>query len=541
MLYETGATIISTVRYSPYIFILSTPKSAAVSAMDMANRFYETGYFKYAEPSFLLLLKLQTADPYFNDQWALENIGQYNGAIDADMDVTDVFNDPRQLRQGEEIVVAVIDEGVDLLHEDLKNNLKPGYDAVKAWYSSPPPNIGANGAYYGNDAHGTACAGIIAAEADNGKGISGVAPKSKIMPIRIGYTNATTGFWQTDPSWVADGINWAHCHGADILSNSWYITPSDMVEEQINAAVQFGRGGLGTPVLFSSGNILNISDPTNVDFPAYLDNVIAVGAMSMCNQRKSFTSCDGERWGSKYGSQIDVVAPGVKIATTDITGPWGYSWWTPAYTPDYLKEFNGTSAACPNAAGVMALILSNKSCLTAKEAREILETTAEKVGTYLYTPNLAVNPHGPWHDEMGYGKVNALAAVNLALTYTPSCPDYSLWSGCERIQNRIASSVIEEKPKPQGQFVNLNLTVYPNPFYENAVIAYSLPEPAKVNITIYNGQGKEIIVPIRAGLQTAGKYSLELATQKLPAGIYFYVIEANGKRETRKMIKTGNR
>ena len=98
--------------------------------------------------------------------------------------------------------------------------------------------------------------------------------------------------------------------------------------------------------------------------------------MSQCGQRKSPNSCDGENWwGSNYGSALDVVAPGVKIYTTDISGSKGYNS-SSGENGDYNTNFNGTSAACPHVAGVAALVLSANPSLSAQEVRRIIESTA---------------------------------------------------------------------------------------------------------------------------------------------------------------------
>jgi len=315
---------------------------------------------------------------------------------------------------GSGIKVAVIDEGVQLNHPDLQGNLLQGYDAT---------GNNSNGGCINNDAHGTNCAGIIAA-IDNSIGIKGIAYNSKVIPIRIAYANAS-GNWVTNDNWISDGINNAVSLGADILSNSWGGgSPSTLINNAINNAVQNGRNGKGAVVLFSTGN-----HNRQIAYPSTNTNVIAVGASSMCDTRKRSisnandacliasgstpdplgVSCDGETcWGSNYGDGLDVLAPGVRITSTDITGSNGYS------SNDYYSFFNGTSAACPNAAAVVALILSANPNLTEIQARQILESTCDKISTYTYQSNVAGQPNSTWSNQAGYGRINAASAVCVA-------------------------------------------------------------------------------------------------------------------------------
>ena len=125
---------------------------------------------------------------------------------------------------------------------------------------------------------------------------------------------------------------------------------SNVLDDAINRAVTLGRGGKGTVVLFASGN-----NNAALSYPAVNQNVISVGGVNMCGNRKSpaSVSCDGETWGASYGTGLDVVAPSVKIVTTDISGSGGYNTAAGA-AGDYFMRFNGTSSATPHTAGVVA-------------------------------------------------------------------------------------------------------------------------------------------------------------------------------------------
>jgi len=320
-----------------------------------------------------------TNDTYDHLQWSLSNNGQLWGTPGADIDAPRAWNEA----DGTGVTVAIIDEGVDLTHPDLAGNLVTGYDATDKSLA---------GDAEGDDAHGTACGGIAAAITNNSLGVAGIAHGASIMPVRIAYDNGSGG-WATQDSWIADGITWAVNNGADVLSNSWGGgSPSTAINDAFNHARTNGRDGKGCVVLVASGN----SDGA-VSYPATLEDVQAVGALSPCDERKAPTSCDGEYWwGSNFGSELDITAPGVHMYTTDIQGSRGYN--TDA-DGDYFYNFNGTSSACPTAAGVAALIVGANPDLTAQQVESSLQQSADDLGT----PG--------WDELTGFGRVNAARAV----------------------------------------------------------------------------------------------------------------------------------
>jgi thermitase len=312
------------------------------------------------------------SDPAFASQWNLRKI-----KAPESWDIT---------MGSSAISVAVIDEGCDLTHEDITFRT-PGYDAY-AGDNTPQP--------VGNDAHGTACSGIVAMRPNNGRGGAGVAPNCRVLPIRIAQ-GIGGGFWDTTDAKVADGIRTAVNRGADVLSNSYGLGASTVVSNAFRFAQTNGRGGKGCPIAAATGN----GDVRGVIYPANLSPTIpgflAVGASNEWDQRKSKTSLDGENWwGSNFGPEVDVVAPGVHIYASDIMGAAGYG------SGNYAPAFNGTSSATPHVAGLMALILSVDADLRSWEVEDIIKLTADDFGT------------AGRDEQFGFGRINCRRALEAA-------------------------------------------------------------------------------------------------------------------------------
>jgi subtilisin family serine protease len=159
-----------------------------------------------------------------------------------------------------------------------------------------------------------------------------------------------------------------------------------------------GRGGLGCVLVAAVGN-----DQGPVNFPARLPLVLGVGASNPWDEIKTLTSRDGESWwGSNHGPGLDLLAPGVRIPTTDLHGRRGYG------AADFVTDFNGTSAATPHVAAAAALLLAVNPRLTAARIRDIIIGTADPLRT----------ASGRRSQRAGARRLNAYAALRAAMRAT---------------------------------------------------------------------------------------------------------------------------
>lgn len=407
---QNSVTQVSALPYSDRVWILKPDANNPRSAREMANAYVEAGVVEFAEPNFVMretappprttnvrAPELAPNDTAFQNhwQWGLQNTGLFQSAVvGADMNAVNAWN----LTQGaSNVVIAVIDEGVDASHPDLAGKVLTGRNTLLN-NSDTTPKTG--------DVHGTAVAGVAAANSNNAQGVAGVCWACKILPVKVAERHPQ-GNWTATFASLASGIDWAWQNGADILNNSWTMSngdPSGAVLQAIVNARAAGRSGKGSTVIFASGN----ENKNTVSYPGSLNSyVIAVGASNWCDQRKTAlnNACNNNNasWGSNYGSALDVVAPGEAIYTTCNVGQCsgGSSY---AY-------FSGTSFAAPFVSGAVGLLYSLNPNLTPTQVQQVLQNGAKDIGA------------AGKDNETGYGRLDAYKSIAQLYNLTLSVSD----------------------------------------------------------------------------------------------------------------------
>jgi len=335
-------------------------------------------------------------DPRYNEQWHYHNTGQENGTPDSDIDLPEAW----EIEKGNsDLIVAIIDEGVQFTHPDLEGNMWAGIGF----------NFVANNATVVPGNHGTHVGGTVAAVNNNGVGVSGIAGGSgtsngvRLMSAQV-FTSTGSGGFSLAPVWAAD-------NGAAISQNSWGYTTSGVYEQDVLDAIDYFNANGGGDALTGGGITIYAAGNDGTDgewYPGFYSGTFAVAATN--NQ-------DKKSYYSNYGTWVDISAPGGEtnsanargILSTLNGGTYGF--------------YQGTSMACPHVSGVAALVASLAyGEISPDDLAEILQNSVDN--------HYDVNPG--YLGKLGAGRLNAnnalieaqnfLTGVRNPATFTATVP-----------------------------------------------------------------------------------------------------------------------
>jgi subtilisin family serine protease len=425
-----GLKIKRAVEYLPNAYFAEAPEGTGLKVFDLALDLLHNGEgVEFSHPELLRQRRFRGAFP---QQWHLKAVKFAGASINAHASVVSAW----KRSQGKGIIIAVIDSGIDIDHEEFRSSGKiyrPRDVTAGTLDPNDPRPVSSD------EEHGTACAGVACA---NGKkGASGVAPAAKLMPIRLMSALGSQS--------EADAFAWAADHGADVISCSWgpddgkWWNPRspghrafgplpDNTRLAIDHALTNGRGGKGCVICWAAGN-----GNESVDNDAYASHpgVIAVAACNDTGKRSVYSDTGKALWCAFPSDDFDLDAvahlpnpppvggvwnvnhplpktPG--IWTTDWSGKHGYNKGNTAAgdgAGNYTNSFGGTSSAAPGVAGVAALVLALNKKLRNEEVKDILKRACDRIDVSAanYDPTTG-------HSLLyGYGRINAANAVKLAV------------------------------------------------------------------------------------------------------------------------------
>ncbi|QIL90129.1 S8 family serine peptidase [Microbulbifer sp. SH-1] len=456
----------------------------------------------YAEPNYIYTTSYTPNDPYFgsfnswgqgfDDLYGLKKMSMENAWDNS---------------QGNGVVTAVIDTGLDFNHPDIQGQIwinsdeiasngidddnngyiddVYGYDFIGESISSPL-NPGANPDNDPTDGHGhgTHVSGTISATGNNGAGVIGVAPEAKIMVVK-GLDDSGSGVATS----LANALIYAADNGAQVINNSWGgYGDSSLIHDALEYAY-----GQGSVLIAAAGNE---DRPAAWPHPSNHPLVISVAAVDQSDVRAGF---------SNWGAKIDVGAPGTSILSL-LAADSGFSQSGNRVVGQNYLEIDGTSMAAPHVSGLAALLLAQNPSLNQEQVRHIITQTADDV----------MNPG--WDAMSGHGRVNAESALN----YVGAPPDILV-----QITSPEPWSAKGHSQEVRGTIVGTNVS-----HYELAYAHYT-PDHQLAFVTITSGtaEGED---------QLLSQWDIS----SLPSALYILRLRAfntDGRfNESRVMVRVDN-
>src|SRR3954454_20062520 len=343
--------------------------AVAGSVKTAAAQLNRSGAVQYAEPDYVMKALATPNDPRFADLYGLNNTGQTGGKPDADIDAPEGWDAAGlgTFPSTGGAKVGVVDTGILSTHEDLVGklaNCAKSYTGVFVLTGSIK-----EGSCADDNGHGTHVSGTITANANNGKGVAGVAFNSPLAMCK-----ALSGpLGQGSTSDVANCIRWAHDKGAKVISMSLGGGASTTLQQAVQYA--WANGGTGGSLLVAAAG--NDGDST-LNYPAAFPEVVSVAATDSNDARASFSNAN---------SDVEVAAPGVNVLSS-------YNSSDTSYT-----TLSGTSMATPHASGVAAIIWDKYPTAAASTIRGKLDAAVDDLG-----------PAGR-DTSFGFGRVNLQKAA----------------------------------------------------------------------------------------------------------------------------------
>lgn len=367
----------------------------------------------WAQPNYIYYPARVPNDPMFNEQWGFNNTGQSvngqpGGTFDADIDLSEAWDTFSGPVGSDDVLIAVIDSGIDFNHPDFENNIwtnagemgtdtlgrdkrsngidDDGNGMTDDWHGWNV--IERNGNVTDEDGHGTVCAGTIGATGNNAIGISGVDWRVKIIPVKV--TAQGYQLWATD-YWIMQGLSRAYDNGARIFSISW--VSGGQGDGYVNDFIQEYNDAL---FICAAGNIdEHYPQPNNDITPLYpanyiYGNVISVAASDENDNLSAF---------SHYGIiSVDLAAPGENIVLPHMGGGYEYT--------------GGTSIAAPMVAGVAGLIKAINPSATPIQIKNAILNNVDTKSSLTGKVNTS-------------GRLNAKKALDSVSVMVPPIPDFT--------------------------------------------------------------------------------------------------------------------